>query len=710
MNSRCVRLGAAVAVLLLFSFSGFAQQSTKKRWTAATLDGTSGLFKTWDAETLRGGEFNLTFGWDKFTRDPGEIDIGRFPVGGAIGIMDRFEFFGAWDVQRDVESGSNIVYRRLPGDPPFPAQLALPNSPVSFNQTAPFIDVPEATGRSDIHLGVKFNFLAERRGDPLSLGFAGFGTIPGQKNSTGLSRGLSNGAYAGGFALLFSKSASEAVRFHVNAGTNFVMDPEADDFDLGMDLQNEFIYRGGVEFPAFYWLRGIVEVSGVKYYGDRTPNVVLNPKSPIDFIAGLRIFPREWLSLGAAYQATLHQEAAGYSGFIVQGTINRRRNDPPTLTCAVANPSILQADTTTIRANAVDPDGDKLTYSWSATGGKVSGKDDTATFDATGVAPGKYTVTVTVSDGKHQVTCSADITVLKRNQPPTARVEPSTFDATQGDSVNLRCIGSDPNNDPLTYSWTVDGQRLASTDPQISFGTEGRKPGNYTVTCTVSDGEATASANATGTVRARVIPNKPPTIECLTTTMDVAAGGTVELRARASDPDNDKLNYSWSSTGGSVSGSGDTATFNAAGVTAGSYTVTVTVDDGRGGKASCSMTVYASERISVTKEKCGYFTPGGARVDNCAKAILDDLATRMKNDPRLKANVIGYTDDSRAETRAKALGEKRAKAVAAYLEKQGVESSRLTITDGGANNPVGDNKTAAGKKLNRRVEIELTAR
>ena len=46
----------------------------------------------------------------------------------------------------------------------------------------------------------------------------------------------------------------------------------------------------------------------------------------------------------------------------------------------------------------------------------------------------------------------------------------------------------------------------------------------------------------------------------------------------------------------------------------------------------------------------------------------------------------------------------------AYLEKQGVESSRMTITNGGQNNPVGDNKTAAGRRLNRRVEIELTVR
>jgi outer membrane protein OmpA-like peptidoglycan-associated protein len=297
--------------------------------------------------------------------------------------------------------------------------------------------------------------------------------------------------------------------------------------------------------------------------------------------------------------------------------------------------------------------------------------------------------------------------VLKRNHAPTASIEPSAFSLTQGESANLKCNGSDPDNDPLTYSWVVDGQKLAAAGPQISFGSEGRNPGKYNVACTVSDKEESASASAIGTVIQRIIPNKPPTVECQTTTMDVAAGGSVELRAKAADPDGDKLTYSWTATGGSVKGAGDTATFSAAGTKAGSYIATVTVDDGRGGKASCSMTVNVSERLSITKDKCGYFKPNGDRVDNCAKAILDDVSVQMKSDAKLRANVIGYTDSSE---KAKALGEKRAKAVSSYMESKGVESSRLNVTNGGANNPVGDNKNAEGKKLNRRVEMELTVR
>jgi outer membrane protein OmpA-like peptidoglycan-associated protein len=183
------------------------------------------------------------------------------------------------------------------------------------------------------------------------------------------------------------------------------------------------------------------------------------------------------------------------------------------------------------------------------------------------------------------------------------------------------------------------------------------------------------------------------------------------LRARANDPDGGRVTINWSTTGGRVSGSGDTATFDASNVRAGSYTVTATAVDDRQGRASCTMTVKVSELLRITQgEKCGYFTHGNVRVDNCAKAILDDLAIRMTNQPELRANIIGYIDATPWETSRKALGERRAQAVASYLEEKGVAASRLTITDGGANNPIGDNKTSAGQRLNRRVEIELTVR
>ena len=99
------------------------------------------------------------------------------------------------------------------------------------------------------------------------------------------------------------------------------------------------------------------------------------------------------------------------------------------------------------------------------------------------------------------------------------------------------------------------------------------------------------------------------------------------MRARATDPE-ERPDLHLTSTGGTVSGIGETATFNAAGVRAGSYTVTATVDTV---KTPVQHDRECSERLSVSYS--GFRT--GRRVDNCAKAILDDLAVRMKNDPTL---------------------------------------------------------------------------
>ncbi len=703
----------ALSLVLVFSIPGFAQQTdSRKRLYSASLDGTTGLFKAWDAETLRRGETNWTFGYDQAVRFPGELTIGRATAGLAIGIFDRLEVFESMDVQRHIVADNINFYQN--NGVAAPATAGIVNY---YHQAAPFMDVPRSTGRSDFHFGLKLNLLSEFRGNPASIGITGFATAPGQTSDVGLKRGLSSGAWQGGLAFLASKTMGDIARLHLNLGSNFYTSPARSN----VDFQNEFIYKGGAEFLPYKRIRIITELSAIEYFGDGSFG--LNPTTPIDLILGLRTYPWKWLSLGAGYQASFQRSNndnnpdrpaevvdASRHGFVVQGALATRRNDPPKLTCAVAKSSILQMDTTTLRANAVDPDGDALTYSWSASGGKVSGTDGTATFDASNIPPGRYTVTANVSDEKHQVSCSSDITVLKRNYAPTASIEPSSAEITQGESVLLRCMASDRNNDRLTYSWAVDGQPLAATGSEVSFGSEGRKPGSYNVTCSASDGEAAASGSSRINVKERIIPNQPPTIECLTTTMDVASGGSIELRARAADPDRDRLSYRWSSTGGSVSGSGETAVFNASGVKAGSHTVSVAVEDGRGGKASCSMTVNVSERLSITREKCGFFAPNRSRLDNCAKAILDDLAVRMKNDPKLAANVIGYTDGSRMEKSKKKLGETRAKAAAKYLEQQGVESSRLNITDGGPNNPVGDNKTAAGRKLNRRVEIEIAVR
>lgn len=103
-----------------------------------------------------------------------------------------------------------------------------------------------------------------------------------------------------------------------------------------------------------------------------------------------------------------------------------------------------------------------------------------------------------------------------------------------------------------------------------------------------------------------------------------------------------------------------------------------------------------------------HFEPGSARLTNIAKAILDDVALRMKQEPSSSAIVIGYTDNREATGPNADLDRRRAEAVRDYLvSRHGIDPSRITIEGRDAREPVGDNNTAEGRLKNRRVVIRL---
>ncbi len=87
--------------------------------------------------------------------------------------------------------------------------------------------------------------------------------------------------------------------------------------------------------------------------------------------------------------------------------------------------------------------------------------------------------------------------------------------------------------------------------------------------------------------------NHPPTISCAAdkSMVYLDASDAVAISCTASDPDNDPLTYTWSSTGGKVDGSGPQVRWLSTGMPLGSYTITAKVDDGRGGSASSSVAV-----------------------------------------------------------------------------------------------------------------------
>jgi len=104
------------------------------------------------------------------------------------------------------------------------------------------------------------------------------------------------------------------------------------------------------------------------------------------------------------------------------------------------------------------------------------------------------------------------------------------------------------------------------------------------------------------------------------------------------------------------------------------------------------------------------FNTGTAVLTAAAMKELNDGAALL-NDPKysmLKVAIEGHTDNQGKAADNQKLSEKRAAAVKAYLVKKGVAADRLSTSGFGPTVPVADNKTAAGRASNRRVEFKVS--
>jgi hypothetical protein len=143
--------------------------------------------------------------------------------------------------------------------------------------------------------------------------------------------------------------------------------------------------------------------------------------------------------------------------------------------------------TAQLRCNAVDPDDDELSYSWSADGGTISGLGAAASWTAPD-EPGTYTITVEISDGDNIATDQIFITVLEQNTPPI--IESLSTDCPKvrpAGTGTITCVASDPDGDELTYTWTAERGTISGEGSVVTWTAPGEY-GEYLVTVTVSDG------------------------------------------------------------------------------------------------------------------------------------------------------------------------------------------------------------------------------
>jgi outer membrane protein OmpA-like peptidoglycan-associated protein len=87
---------------------------------------------------------------------------------------------------------------------------------------------------------------------------------------------------------------------------------------------------------------------------------------------------------------------------------------------------------------------------------------------------------------------------------------------------------------------------------------------------------------------------------------------------------------------------------------------------------------------------------------------LKKLVVLLKDNPNMKIEIAGHTDNIGSREHNLTLSENRAKAVCDYLVSKGISRGRLTYKGYGFDKPIGTNDTEEGRALNRRTEFTIT--
>jgi hypothetical protein len=185
----------------------------------------------------------------------------------------------------------------------------------------------------------------------------------------------------------------------------------------------------------------------------------------------------------------------------------------PSASCSVQPGEVMQGEPITATATTANFNPKHtLNYAWSGTGGKVTGKDNTASIDTTGVAGGSYAVTSTVTDPKvkngGQATCTANYTVKEPpKNPPTMSCSANPSSLQAGGSSTITCTCSSPDSVPVTVgNWTATSGTVTGSDNTGTLNTTGASPGPVTVSATCTDSRGLSTPASTQVT----VENPPP--------------------------------------------------------------------------------------------------------------------------------------------------------------------------------------------------------
>jgi outer membrane protein OmpA-like peptidoglycan-associated protein len=184
---------------------------------------------------------------------------------------------------------------------------------------------------------------------------------------------------------------------------------------------------------------------------------------------------------------------------------------PPSAACSLQPSEVFAGEDVVVTASGSNFNPKStVRYSWSGIQVKVSGTDASARIDTTGLQPGSYGATASLSDGSKNgvASCSAKF-IVKQPRPPVIACSSNPPSVQTGGTSTISSIASSPDRRGLTYSYAASAGDISGNTATATLTTQGAQPGAITVTCNVSDDRnppLTASSTTRVTVEAPPAP------------------------------------------------------------------------------------------------------------------------------------------------------------------------------------------------------------
>ncbi|MEQ1604755.1 MAG: hypothetical protein ABL999_07785 [Pyrinomonadaceae bacterium] len=438
-------------------------------------------------------------------------------------------------------------------------------------------------------------------------------------------------------------------------GSDFVM------FDPGDELQLSV----GVDFPVNKFFQPILEFRSLDYVGGRTPNAL--EQNPKDGIAGFRVYPRRWLGFGLAYRYNFNQQ--DFESFDGDSTSNS-----VTVLCGPVSLPGCVPTTTTVTTTGVpsglgtssDPHGYIANF-WIGRRDKRLGEvvNQPANVDS-----------VTLSD----------MTITLPCRPGTTSKSGACNDSK---TISVATRASDPENDVLTYNYTVSGGRIVGTGANVQWDLSSAQVGTYTIVTGVDDGCGVCGKTDTKTIRVEECPDcqaPPPTCTCPSLSISGPAGttnpgDTMTFTATSSGD----VTYNWTVSAGTIeSGQGTPSITVRTTKEMGGSNLTATVNIG-GLPASCAgqnCPTTASETAGVIEGQKPAIPVDeyGVLKDDDVKARVDNFYIQLNNDPSSKGYIINYGTAAQIK--------KQKAQIMKAINFRKYDASRVTFVDGPNNGEI----------------------